>query len=208
MSRLLIFDSLNKHAGKSDDTLISGQFNVSVAETAALAVRSNPVRCFNVSEEQRIVGIEFILTDIPESSMIYALRWWPEFYSDTPSLALPPTERDWLDLDPRAPWGRPVTVSDGGTGNVDVNPIQYRMNMQDRLTITGYPSDCIYMPLSVHGLWSRIAVWIDYASSTGISGVVVLGTRLRIFAHLGGHSEDAYLEENGDKIYNYNAYKQ
>lgn len=204
MSRILLFDSQPRHATQTDGSTANPTQSLGDALTALTARRSVPVRCFGASEETRIVGVEWLLDLFAEE--VFAFRWWPEYLSDKASLAQPPTQRDWKDVNVAHPWGRAMVANDGGNGNINLNPLTYQMNMSNRYN-SAPSADCLYVPLSVHALWMRVAVWCSLADSTAVGQDQLAAARLRAYAIIGGTSEIAYLEENGDRLYAYNAYK-
>lgn len=204
MSRILIFDSQPRYSTQTDNETENPTQALGEATDALNARRSAPVRCFTGDGEQRIVGIEWLLDLFGEE--VFAFRWWPEYFNDKASLAQPPTARDWKDVNAAHPWGRAMVANDAGGGSVALNPLTYNMNMSNRLNSS--PSgDCLYVPLSVHALWLRVAVWCDLTASTSVGIDQLAAVRLRAYAIVGGTSEQAYLEENGDRLYAYNAFK-
>jgi hypothetical protein len=67
-------------------------------------------------------------------------------------------------------------------------------------------ADSLYVPLSVHGAWVRVALWVDTANSTDVAGIGAGQIRLQVYATVGGHDEIKYLEQNGQLPYAYNAF--
>lgn len=204
MARILIFDSQPRYATQTDGVLANPTQSMGDATSALAARRSAPVRCFGAKEEQRIVGVEWLLDLFAEE--VFAFRWWPEYFNDKASLINPPTTRDWMDINEAHPWARGVVANDAGGGSIALNPLTYNMSMSNRYN-SSPSADCIYIPLSVHSLWMRVAVWCSLAASTNVGQDQLAAARLRAYAIIGGHSEIAYLEENGDRLYAYNAYK-
>lgn len=68
-------------------------------------------------------------------------------------------------------------------------------------------------PLTVHGLWVRLAFWVSGDQPNGAfaqynefaTGFTQATDQLMIYAHVGGYSEEGYLDEHEEEPYAHNA---
>lgn len=218
MSKFLVFDS---RSTQGVDTL-DDKYNfygpntsstLATAITALTAVHTYPVRCYGADGEVDVVGWEFLLDSLPAGNEVLALCWWQEFYGDIPSHTTPPERRRWADVNRKAVWPRETLALSGGLGVVSMYPVTREMDLQ--ILRSGIQNEqehaALYVPLSVHTLWARLGLYVSIADCTGLTAANLGNTadnlRLRIFAHAGGHDEDLYMHNTGDKPYVYNAYK-
>jgi len=198
MARINVFDS----TASVDSAGNAVNFNCAAALTEATATRTYPVRIYSPDEDTTVVGWEFV-SSFPAANAVLALRWWQEFYCDKASLASPPgSARDWLGLDPSVPWMRETFAVFGGGAFVDIAPPIRRTAMQRRV---GSNFESLYVPLTVYGLWVKLALYVDIASCTAITSPN--DCRVQVYAHVGAHDERQYLIENGSVPYAYNAFK-
>lgn len=150
-----------------------------------LPARTKPVRLFNAAK----CALEFIFTGAAGPFLLY---WWMEFWGDDPraSLQAPPSTRNIPGIAPNTPWSREVRQNfDAGF---------FVCNYLIRKTVLdGALGIALWVPVDVHAPWTRLAL---YTEAPGLDG-----GNLLINAHVGGHHEDKFLTDNGDKPYAYNA---
>jgi hypothetical protein len=173
-------------AGAPFDSQVRGKSSTS-------PVRTKPVRLFSGDGETRYCGFEFLFDGNAGDAL--ALRFFVEFWADdiAASLATPPTLRSLDEIDPSAPWAREVNEEVAAGGTITHSAVERALD----LTIpTGAVAVCRYVPLLFHASWVRLACWPNVAYSAG---------NLRIYAHVGGHSEASYLKTNESLPYAYNA---
>jgi len=198
MARIKIFDSTATLNSRGD--AITQAEDWPTALDALRAAHSMPVRCFSGDGPVQEIGYEFIADIMPDGATL-ALRWYQEFFNDKPSLNAPPTVRDWPGVNPRVPWGRETLIVPGGAGVAVHHPVTRNMAM----TYNRGDFECLYVPLSIHTLWVRLAVYVSLADCTAITATQ--DTHIQIFAHAGGHDEKLYLQEQGALPYAYNAFE-
>lgn len=228
MARIMVFDSDPNNAYGRLDTAgntvpYSGQL---LSLSADQPTRTMAIRALSKGQDIAYVGWEFLVsaTNLPLNWQI-ALRWWMEFYNDRlvttagagGSQVVVPTQRNWIDVDPTNPWMRETCMVDsGGAGARGTRLLN--MYGTERLVyfrartnaVAGDPgaADSLYFPLAVHAAWARVGFYADTTLTTGASltALQASSVHLRVFAHIGGHSEIQYLEQNGNLPYAYNAY--
>lgn len=224
MSKILVFDSqigIYDTAGQlpqvpdSAGTLKLMNEGWDLAVSEGLAIRTYPVRIHSAAGEITIVDWEFYVDVFPVDATVIALRFFQEFYNDDSGVPAPAGKppalvnpedpaawknRDWPGVNATAPWSRELVAVSGGGGVITMTPAERRLALQKR----GNDRDSVRAPLSVYGRWVRLGMWVDIASSTSFDSPGL--ARLKIFAHVGGHSERKYLHENGNKIYAYTAF--
>jgi hypothetical protein len=130
-----------------------------------------------------------------------------------------PRARDWFDIPTDYPWMRETALVDAGTNNsygardLNIYAVLRGMTMQSRNAtpspVTGKNADSLYVPLSVHASWVRLALYADLsASNAAAQAPLNAGTaRLKVYANLGGHAEWQYLSSDvgAARPYAYNA---
>lgn len=168
--------------------------NHSLASAIGSAKRSKPVRLFTMQGEIRYLGWEFIYTGNYGTDL--SLQWYQEFYGDAPSLVAgsPPDKRVALGLDPDLTWARECDEEVGGAGAVTHTVVTRAMTM---VADAGGKGTSHYLAMVLHAPWVRLAICSD--------GAPPASAQLAVYAHVGGHMEEAYLEANGDIPYAYNA---
>lgn len=182
MSRICIFNST-----KSSDT--AGATINNVLGTAPK--RSKPVRLFTPDGELRYVSYEFHY--FGNNALDLDLRFYQEFFADGPSLGAPPNLRTAKNVNQNTMWAREVDES-VAAGIVTHTNITREMTIQADPLNNGTVR---YLQMVVNAPWVRLAIWVNAA--------VPAGAQLAVYAVCGGHAEDAYLEQNGDVPYSYNA---
>lgn len=163
-----------------------------ISTTEGTAKRSNPVRLFGMDGEVRYLGLEFIYVGNYVADL--DLRWFMEYFGDGPSLASPPNLRTALGLPANLPWARECSEIVGAAGAVTNSPVTRSLNFTVDPTGAG---TAYYLPMVVHGLWGRVAYWSN--------GAPPANAQLQIYAHVGAHLEETYLESTGDIPYAYDA---
>jgi hypothetical protein len=187
MARICIYNSgalLDSAGVLNDQALVA---------TAGSPKRSKPVRLFTPAGEVRYIAYEFIYDGNTVSNL--DVRFWLEYYGDKPSLIAndPPNLRaSSLGINQSCPWAREVNEVIGGAGAITHTPTTRALLMTPGSYGTAY-----WMPLLVHTLWMRLAVYIN--------GAIPAGARLIVAAHVGGHLEEQYCEDHGDVPYVYSA---
>jgi len=191
MARVCIYNSM-----KLLDTR-GNAINHVLVNTPANPKRSKPVRLFTAHGELRYVSLEFIYFGMYSQHL--DLRFYLEFFGDNPSLALPPNLRTAAGFLPQMMWAREVTEIVAGGGVVTHEAITRAMLI---------PFDAVtniatvrWVPLLVHAPWMRLAIWVNGPIPSDLFSTACLA----VFAHVGGHLEEKYLEDNGDVPYDYNA---
>lgn len=173
-------------AGNPFDSAINGK-------GSATPVRTKPVRLFSGEGETRYCAWEFIFTGNPADSA--DLRFYSEFWADKipAGLSAPPNLRVLEKIDANVPWAREVDEVVGAAGAITHNAITRTLTLT---VATGGAGVSYYLPMLYHASWVRLAIWpnVEYASGN-----------VRIFAHVGGHTEDEYLETIDSIPYAYNA---
>jgi hypothetical protein len=153
--------------------------------------RTKPVRVLNNTD----IAFEFMFTgDIGKTMTLF---WWLEFWGDDvrQSLRSPPDQRVIPGIPPTVPWSREVSKQRGGS----LNLLQcQKETRQTNFEISFDEGDPVWVREKVLAPWVRIGL---LGESPGLPD----GAHLLIAAHVGGHSEDKFLTENGDKPYVYNA---
>jgi hypothetical protein len=132
-------------------------------------------------------AFEFIFTGAPGPFILY---WWMEFWGDAvrASLQTPPNDRVIPGIAPGTAWSREVFEQHVAPYLVD--------NFVIRQTVLDSgPGMALWVPVDVHAPWVRLAVYGEAALAPG---------NVLINAHVGGHANDKFLTENGDKPYVYN----
>lgn len=154
---------------------------------------TKPVRLFGVDK----CSFEFIFTGA--AGQILALYWWLEFWGDNVrvSLQAPPSLRDIPGVTPIVPWSHEVTQAlDPDTGYFACEKATRETTLKVP-EIFGAVGDAVWVTVEdVHAPWVRLAL---------STPAVPPGSNLLINAHVGGHHEDKFLIDNGDKPYVYNA---
>lgn len=204
MARVLVFDSWANAA--SDGSPINASLWAGTFHTnPTYAVRSQPLRIFHHDEDINLVSWEFLATNFQDVTAIVPVYFFQEFYGDEPSLDAPPNRRDWMDVPIDAPWGHETVANyDSTLTTVNMEVLDRRLLMRCR---PPFLADSIWMPLAVHALWVRLAIWLCASDPERFHFTAAGQFRLRVFAHVGGHSETAYLREHGTEPYAYNAFK-
>lgn len=147
--------------------------------------RTKPARLFNVPK----CAFEFIFTGAAGPFLLY---WWMEFWGDNPraSLQAPPSTRAIPGVNPGTAWSREVRE------NFDAGYLITNWFVR-KTVLDGGPGTAIWVQADVYAPWVRLAL---YTEAPGLAG-----GNLLINAHVGGHHEDKFLTDNGDKPYVYNA---
>jgi hypothetical protein len=85
----------------------------------------------------------------------------------------------------------------GITRRTELRPVAFGINPQSQVSL--------HAPLSVHAAWVRLAFWIDFDPEVS---TIFDPDKLELFltAHVGGHTEEQYLQQQGSIPYAYNAY--
>lgn len=220
MARILVFDSRAGNDSRGNPCLTvqrGGQvlqtftdgFDVALSED--LAVATYPVRIHSPVADITIVDWEFYCAYFPTDATVMALRFYQEFFNDASNPTLPPgygtlpagevyLNRTWPGMDRAAPWARELVAVSGGGGVITMTAGERRLALQKR----GNDYDVVRAPLSVYGLWVRLALWVDIASSTSLDSPSQAW--LKIYANVGGHDERDYLAQHGNTPYAYNAF--
>jgi hypothetical protein len=193
MARVCIYNST-----KALDTRVPPNvINHALVNTPATPRRSKPVRLFSAHGEMRYVTLE--LAYFGMYSLNLDLRFYLEFFGDAPSLNLPPNLRTGVGFPPQTMWAREVNEIIAAGGVVTHEAITRTMV---------FPFDAVtniatvrWLPLLVHAPWMRLAVWVNGPIPTDLFSTA----QLAIWAHVGGHLEEKYLDDNGDVPYDYNA---
>lgn len=150
-----------------------------------LPFRTKPVRLLNADK----CALEFIFTGAPGPFLLY---WWTEFWGDDvrASLQAPPSLRNIPGINPNTPWSREVLQE------VDAGYLVCNYLIR-KTVLDGALGSALWVPIDVFAPWMQLAV---YTEAPGLNGGDLL-----INAHVGGHIEDKFLVQNGDKPYVYNA---
>ena len=186
MARLCIYNS-----SKAVDTR-STPIGMGLVASEAGARRSKPVRLLTPNGETRYVSLEFIYSGNFVSAL--DLRWFLEFWNDGPSLALPPNLRTAIGLNQNLMWAREITEEVGAAGAITHNVITRTLSLA---ADTGGVGTARYATIALHSNWVRLALWVN--------GAIPAGAKLEVYAIVGGHLEEKYLEDNADIPYDYNA---
>jgi hypothetical protein len=188
MAKICVLNTgaITDSAGLPFDSVINGK-------SEAAPVRTKPVRLFSGEGETRYCAWEFIFTGNPADSA--DLRFYSEFWSDKipNSLAAPPNLRMLDKIDNGVTWAREVDEVVGAGGAITHNAIVRTLTMT---VPTGGVGIAYYLPMLYHASWVRLAVWPSVEFANG---------DVRIYAHVGGHTEDEYLESIDSIPYAYNA---
>jgi len=132
---------------------------------------------------------------------------------------LSPRNRLWNGIPLSAPWMRETALVDSGSNdaygnrNLDIYGVTRRMTLQSRNAVEppveDKNADCLYVPLSIHTAWVRLALWAVADDDTVTDGMDWTNRganpHLRIYAHIGGHDEKSHLEDEGGLPYAYDA---
>jgi len=166
-----------------------GPFQSDVPIPPAAAGRTKPARLLNAAK----CAFEFIFTGA--AGQVFLLYWWMEFWGDDvrSSLQAPPLERVIPTIPANVPWSREV-LEQFDAGYLVCNKIVRKT--QFNVPLVGGPGDAIWVPVSVHAPWVRLAV---YTEAPGLNN-----GNLLINAHIGGHHEDKFLTATGNFPYAYN----
>jgi len=185
MARICIYNST-----KTLDTA-GGAIDHSLTAVAASARRTKPVRLFTPDGEIRYCAFEFIYSGNIAAAL--DLRFFLEYFNDAPSLGAPPNLRVGVGINPNVPWAREVNEVIGGAGVITHTEILRSLSIAADAAGAG---SARWLPFVVHSMWLRLAVYVNAA--------VPAGATLGIYANVGGHLEETYLETYGDTPYAYN----
>jgi len=190
MPRILVYDNT-----KAVDSRGRGINQILTADSANPA-RAKPVRLFGGKEPgPRFISYEF-LYNVADGVSSLDIRCYREFWNDDPvsSLALPPSDRNWPEVNVAAPWSREVCSEvTAGTGTITHRIATRTLTMAGAVLGTSW-----YLHgFQTYALWERLVVWIN--------GTIPTGARLQIYAHVGDHHEEEYLKSSGNVPYDYNA---
>jgi hypothetical protein len=175
--------------------------NHALVNTPGAPRRSKPLRLFTAQGELRYVSLEFVY--YANYSSFLDLRFWLEYFGDVPSLNLPPNLRAAVGFPPQLMWGREVNEIVGAGGVITHETVTRTLVLP---ADTGLIGTVRWVPLLVHAPWMRLAVYVNGPiPGTGGDDLDVPNAQLAIFAHVGGHQEEKYLEDNGDVPYDYTA---
>lgn len=184
-------------------------------------VRTSPVRLFTHVGATLNISYEFLVRD--NAAATWTMRWYQEFYADHPHVGADtasargftdsagnsygfnanwpyPTVRDfpgapantrpWAELHHAVgdiTWAREQVAVVNNDGTID------HFDATRRMTLTNLQAK--WFPMEVHSYWTRLALW-------GIADLAS-GATLQIWAHVGGHAEDRFLQEE-TAPYSYN----
>lgn len=186
MARICIYNS-----AKSVDTA-GAAIGMGLVASEAGARRSKPVRMFTPQGESRYLSYEFIYSANFVSAL--DLRWFQEFFNDRPSLNAPPNLRAAVGVNENLMWAREIDEVVGNAGAITHNAITRTLSLP---ADTGGIGTARYATVAIHTNWVRLALWVN--------GAIPAGAKLEVYAIVGGHLEEKYLEDNGDTPYAYNA---
>ena len=205
MARILVFDSGAEFDSAGDvlDQRFKG-FSVDVGEPKL----TQPFRLFSVDGEERVLGIEILADFEAESTLNFGML----YHNDVPGLVRPPSPLLLAD-DIRLPntyqsesgdldWMAEVTEEVGDAGAVTHNFVTRSIAIGgDKFKRRAY------LPIAIHGVWGCMRLWFTDDPPADSEGVTA---RLYVFAHIGGHDEDAFTEGNSNnddqmRPYAYNA---
>lgn len=204
MARILVFDSGAEFDSRGDPLDESAYRGLSTEW-----LFSQPFRLYSTDGEERVLGIEFLADFDTEHALNFAFC----YHNDVPGIDQPPRPR-LLARDIRLPstyqaengdleWMQEVTEEVGDAGAVTHNFVTRTITLgADQFTRRAY------LPISIHALWG--CVRLKFQDDIPAPSEIVSNPRLYVFAHVGGHDEDAYTEGNSNnddsmRPYAYNA---
>jgi len=173
--------------------------NHALVNTPATPRRSKPLRLFTAQGELRYVSLEFHY--FANYNSFLDLRFWLEYYGDVPSLNLPPNLRAAVGVPPNTMWAREVNEIVAAGGVITHETVTRTLVLPADTAGFGTVR---WLPLLVHAPWMRLAVYVN-GPIPGTGDLLDPIAQLAVYAHVGGHQEEKYLEDNGDVPYDYNA---
>lgn len=201
MARIPIYDSIatlfSDGSTAVDQALVTDDWK----RSAGVRLSGGP------AGDQRNVSYEFVLSGSVLTAFVF--EWYQEFWGDypyiwgavenLPSPMLPknttpmPTDRVFPGAPTSCPWAREQIAIAGAAGAID----HYDITRSTTMTVPAVNSaHCKWLPMLVHGYWTRIAI----RPTTTIGDPA---PRLRIYAHVGGHTDVGEYTEALSVPYNY-----
>ena len=208
MARIPIFNNLDVGQYTNQTDIVS----------ANLVARTSPIRLFSFEGAIQNISYEILMTN---NAATWAFRFYQEFYSDHPHMGgdTPSARGNDENFNPQWPypiyrdfpkalmtgtisqdltWAREQSAVVNNDGTID------HFDATRRTTLTS--DQAKWFPMEVHSYWVRLAVWgtTDMVHHRDGQGQLVEATtgQLRIWAHVGGHAESRYLQEQTEP-YNY-----